>query len=122
MKIVEQLKQDYKCGLKLAKESLDKQYKFGKKNVKEFVNSDVFLLQKWAYRVPRGWYGFSLGDIPFIWVQIIDDFLKYIDIFEYPIGYTSFDKTGHKTIWGGFISLIFYMAVSVIFALHIIGF
>jgi len=54
--------------------------------------------------------------------QGISHFLKYIDIFEYPIGYTSFDNKGHKTLWGGFISLIFYMAIIVIFALHIVGF
>ena len=55
-------------------------------------------------------------------LQSLCDFLKYIDIFGYPIGYKSFDTTGHKTLWGGFISLILYMAMIVIFTLHIIGF
>ena len=52
--------------------------------------------------------------------QGICDLLKYIDIFGYPT--LSFDKISHKTLWGGFISLILYMAMIVIFTLHIIGF
>ena len=43
------------------------------------LNPDTFLFQKWAYRVPKDWYGFSLGNVPFVWALIIDDFLKEIE-------------------------------------------
>ena len=39
------------------------------------LNPDVYLFQKWAHKVPKGWYGFSLGSVPFRWAQILDDFL-----------------------------------------------
>lgn len=42
-------------------------------------NSDVYLFQKWAYRVPKGWYGFALGKVPFEWGKIIDAFLTEVE-------------------------------------------
>ena len=41
-------------------------------------NPSLYLFQKWAYKVPKGWYGFDLDGAPFIWGQIIDDFLEYV--------------------------------------------
>lgn len=43
------------------------------------LNPDIYLFQKWAHRVPKGWYGFSLGNVPFRWAQIIDDFLVEVE-------------------------------------------
>lgn len=36
------------------------------------------LKEKWMSRVPAGWYGFDLYDVPVRWLQIIDEFLDYI--------------------------------------------
>ena len=41
--------------------------------------ADIFLFQKWAYRVGKGWYGFDLGDIPQIWVVVLDEFLSWLE-------------------------------------------
>lgn len=42
-------------------------------------NTDVLLFQKWAYRVKKGWYGFSLSPAPNSWAFIIDDFLVWLE-------------------------------------------
>ena len=42
-------------------------------------SSDIFLFQKWAYRVGKGWYGFDLGDIPRAWADVLDDFLAWME-------------------------------------------
>lgn len=49
------------------------------KNIQNSFNTDVYLFQKWAYRIPKNWYGFALGDVPFVWAQIIDDFLIEVE-------------------------------------------
>jgi len=49
------------------------------KNIENNFNPNVYLFQKWAYRIPRGWYGFSLDGAPFVWAQIIDDFLEELE-------------------------------------------
>lgn len=37
------------------------------------------LLTKWEAFIPKGWYGFSLGEpCPHNWYKIIDDFLEYL--------------------------------------------
>lgn len=47
---------------------------------KSYFHPDVYLFQKWAYKIPKGWYGFSLGqEVPFIWARIIDEFLTGIN-------------------------------------------
>lgn len=46
---------------------------------KESDNPNVYLFQKWAYRVGKNWYGFSLDDAPFIWGLIIDKFLEEVE-------------------------------------------
>lgn len=42
-------------------------------------NPNVYLFQKWAYRVGKNWYGFSLDSAPFLWGLIIDKFLEEIE-------------------------------------------
>jgi hypothetical protein len=42
----------------------------------------IYLFQKWAYRVEKGWYGFDLEGVPFVWGQIIDEFLAAVAEFE----------------------------------------
>ncbi|MDO8610094.1 MAG: hypothetical protein Q7R95_06070 [bacterium] len=39
------------------------------------LNPTIYLFQKWGYRVEKNYYGFDLGNVPFRWAQIIDDFL-----------------------------------------------
>ncbi len=41
--------------------------------------SDVWLFQKWAYRVGKGWYGFSLGSIPRAWMNVLHEFLEWME-------------------------------------------
>lgn len=43
------------------------------------TEKDCFLFSKWAWRVEKGWYGFSLGAIPWAWTYIINDFLKALE-------------------------------------------
>ena len=44
------------------------------------LHPDVYLFMKWAYKIPKGWYGFALGNtVPFTWALIIDDFLDEIN-------------------------------------------
>lgn len=38
---------------------------------------NIYLFQKWAYKIPKGWYGFD--GIPCMeWAYIIDEFLEYL--------------------------------------------
>ena len=40
---------------------------------------ELKLLEKWKNKIPKGWYGFSLGSpCPHIWYKIIDEFLEYM--------------------------------------------
>lgn len=44
------------------------------------IHPDVLLFQDWAFKVKRGWYGFSIGrDAPLMWVSIINDFLVELE-------------------------------------------
>ena len=61
--IVDDLKEKYKEGLALAQKDLKK----GRPKLRASYESDVMLFQKWAYRVGKGWYGFSLGNVPHVW-------------------------------------------------------
>jgi hypothetical protein len=38
------------------------------------------MFSKWAYRVGKGWYGFSLGDVPRVWTDLLDEFLCWLEI------------------------------------------
>jgi len=42
--------------------------------------SDVLMFSKWACRVGKGWYGFSLGDVPRVWTDVLDQFLCWLEI------------------------------------------
>lgn len=53
---------------------------YEKEHVAKQLHPDVLLLQQWAYRVPKGWYGFALsGDVPLKWAQIINEYLKSVE-------------------------------------------
>ena len=41
--------------------------------------SDILLFYKWAYRVAKGWYGFSLGNVPRVWTDMLDEFLSWLE-------------------------------------------
>lgn len=41
--------------------------------------TDIALFHKWAYRVGKGWYGFDLGQIPRVWVDMIGEFLTWLE-------------------------------------------
>ncbi len=44
------------------------------------LHPDVYLFQRFAYRIPRNWYGFSCGNtVPFVWALIISDFLDEVE-------------------------------------------
>lgn len=43
------------------------------------LNPDTFLFQNWHHKIEKGWYGFSLGKVPFIWAIILDEFLSDLD-------------------------------------------
>jgi len=43
------------------------------------MNPTIYLFQKWAYRVKKDWYGFSLGNAPFEWATEIDEFLEWVE-------------------------------------------
>jgi hypothetical protein len=47
---------------------------------KPYFHSDVYLFQKFAWRVVPRSYGFSLGEkVPFLWAKIIDEFLDEVE-------------------------------------------
>ena len=75
--IVEELKEKYKARLARAHLELkdDEKRTWGQ----YYCQSDLLLFSKWAYRVGKGWYGFSLGRIPPVWTDILDDFLSWLE-------------------------------------------
>ena len=74
--IVDDLKEKYKEGLALAQKDLKK----GLPKLRASYESDVMLFQKWAYRVGKGWYGFSLGNVPHVWRYVLDEFFEWLEI------------------------------------------
>ena len=75
--IVEELKEKYKAGLARAQQEMQENVpltcaQFGDE-------SDLILFSKWAYRVAKDWYGFSLGPIPYVWTKILDNFLSWVE-------------------------------------------
>jgi hypothetical protein len=76
--IVEELKEKHKERLARAQQQLRK--RMGKPAMRfDSYDSDVWLFQKWAYRVGKGWYGFSLGSIPRVWTDVLDNFLEWLE-------------------------------------------
>jgi len=46
----------------------------------DVIHPDLYLFMKWAYRVEKGWYGFSLGkSVPSSWALAIDEFLTELE-------------------------------------------
>lgn len=78
--IVEALKIKHRAGLARANQMLEA-CPAGSQPPARFIlfSSDIFLFQKWAYRVGKGWYGFDLGDIPRAWADVLDDFLVWVE-------------------------------------------
>ena len=73
--IVDELKEKHKEALARAQKEL----KHGRPKLRANYDSDVILFMKWAYRVGKGWYGFSLGHIPPVWTDVLDDFLSWLE-------------------------------------------
>ena len=74
--IVEQLKEKHKERLAQAQEELKKRRATTRS---DSYLSDLLLFSKWAYRVGKGWYGFSLGDVPSVWTDMLDEFLSWLE-------------------------------------------
>ena len=77
--IVDELKEKYKARLARAQEELRADRKRWRGRRCNYI-SDLLLFQKWAYRVGRGWYGFDLGHVPPVWLDMINDFLCWLEL------------------------------------------
>ena len=78
------LKKKYRVQLAEAKRALDEDYYNGRPKVRAKLSGprlepNLYLFQKWAYRVGKGWYGFSLGPIPDAWTNLLDKFLVWLE-------------------------------------------
>jgi hypothetical protein len=78
MGIVEELKEKHKVRLALAQQELRSRGAKPRTRSDSYI-SDVRLFSKWAYRVGKGWYGFSLGDVPRVWTDVLDEFLSWLE-------------------------------------------
>ena len=76
--IVEDLKEKHKERLAQAQQELKKRMATPGTRSDSYI-SDVLLFSKWAYRVGKGWYGFSLGDVPRVWTDVLDEFLSWLE-------------------------------------------
>jgi hypothetical protein len=76
--IVDALKEKHKQRLARAQQELKKEMARPRTGFHSYI-SDVMLFSKWAYRVGKGWYGFSLGDVPRVWVDVLDEFLSWLE-------------------------------------------
>jgi hypothetical protein len=76
--IVEELKEKHRKRLALAHQVLKKQMAAPETRSDNYI-SDVLLFSKWAYRVGKGWYGFSLGNVPRVWTDVLDEFLCWLE-------------------------------------------
>ncbi len=82
--IVEALKKENKVPLAEARRALKEDYvnggpKRGAKLSGLPMEPNLYLFEKWAYRVGKGWYGFALSDIPNVWVFMLDSFLTWVE-------------------------------------------
>ncbi len=73
--IVDDLAEKYGKSLAVAQKELKK----GRPKLRASYESDVMLFQKWAYRVGKGWYGFSLGNVPHVWRYVLDEFFEWLE-------------------------------------------
>ena len=72
---VDQLKDKYKKGLTAARKGRSRD----DLRLRATYETDLWLFQKWAYRVGKGWYGFALGNVPYVWRLILDEFLEWVE-------------------------------------------
>ena len=82
--IVEAMKKENKALLAEARRALKEDYinggpKPGAKLSGLPLEPNIYLFQKWAYRVGKGWYGFDLSAIPNVWVYMLDAFLAWVE-------------------------------------------
>jgi len=77
--IVEELKEKHKERLALAQIELKRQMATPGTGSDRYI-SDILMFSKWAYRVGKGWYGFSMGDAPRVWTDVLDEFLCWLEI------------------------------------------
>jgi hypothetical protein len=77
--IVEELKEKHKERLALTQIELKRQMARPETGSDRYI-SDILMFSKWAYRVGKGWYGFSLGDVPRVWTDVLDEFLCWLEI------------------------------------------
>jgi hypothetical protein len=77
--IVEELKEKHKERLALAQRQLKRRMAKPGTDSDSYI-SDVLMFSKWAYRVGKGWYGFSLGDVPRVCTDVLDQFLCWLEI------------------------------------------
>ena len=76
--IVEKLKAKHKKRLVEAQQELKRQMAKPAIFPGNYI-SDILLFQKWAYRVGKDWYGFSLGNVPRVWTDVLDEFLCWLE-------------------------------------------
>jgi hypothetical protein len=76
--IVEELKEKHRERLAQAQIELKKRMARPSTRFDSHI-SDVTLFSKWAYRVGKGWYGFSMGDVPRVWTDVLDEFLSWLE-------------------------------------------
>lgn len=76
--IVEELKAKHKTRLTLAQRELKRRMANPGCGFASYISS-LLLFQKWAYRVGKGWYGFSLNDLPRVWTDVLDEFLCWLE-------------------------------------------
>jgi hypothetical protein len=78
MGIVEELKEKHKERLARVQQDWKKERAAHRRRHDNYI-SDVLLFSKWAYRVGKGWYGFSLGNVPRVWTDVLDEFLCWLE-------------------------------------------
>jgi hypothetical protein len=79
LRVVEALRVKYGLRLARAEEELSADRKRWTAKRCNYV-SDLLMFQKWAYRVGKGWYGFGLGHVPPVWLDLINDFMCWLEL------------------------------------------
>jgi len=82
--IVEALKKENRASLAEALRTLKEDYVNGKPKPGAKLSGlpmepNLYLFQKWAYRVGKGWYGFDLSAIPNVWIYMLDAFIAWVE-------------------------------------------
>ena len=77
--IVEELKEKHRERLAHVQQDWKEERAKHRKRSDNYI-SDITMFSKWAYRVGKGWYGFSLGNVPRVWTDMLDEFLCWLEI------------------------------------------